>query len=114
MFRVYSLHGVLFVLHRITGGFLVAYLIAHIATISTALIGGRSLFDATFELLASPAFIALEVMLLGCVTFHALNGLRLILGERGVGLETSDHMARGTVVITIMVWFMACGLAFAA
>ena len=113
MFRVYSLQGVLFVLHRLTGGFMVAYLVVHIATISTALIGGRSLFDATFELLASPAFVALEVLLLGCVIFHALNGLRLILGERGIGLESSDQIARGTVVITIMVWLVAGGLAFA-
>lgn len=111
MGRIYSLQGLLFLLHRITGGILLAYVVAHILTISTALFGGAALFDALMTMLAAPSFRVVEFVLLGCITFHALNGLRLILEDHGIGLDSSDRFAGGTVAATVAVWSVAGYLA---
>lgn len=113
MGRIYSLQGLLFLLHRITGGILLAYVVAHILTISTALFGGAALFDTLMTMLAAPSFRVVELVLLGCVTFHALNGLRLILEDRGIGLDSGNRFAGGIVAATAAVWGVAAYLALA-
>ena len=52
MRRIYSIHGWLFVLHRVTGIALLVYLIAHILTISTAMIAGPRAFTSVMATLA--------------------------------------------------------------
>lgn len=107
MWRIYSIHSVIFILHRVTGLALLAYLLAHIWAVSTAMLGGAAMFDAVMSVLAKPAFFAVELFLFGCVIFHALNGLRLILNERGVLLENGDRLAHATAMVTLAVWVTA-------
>ncbi|ASQ91494.1 succinate dehydrogenase, cytochrome b556 subunit [Prosthecochloris sp. GSB1] len=66
-------------LHRLTGLFLVLYLALHI-------MGLRSLADpASFEIYVTtyrnPLFKVAEVLLLGTVAFHAFNGTRIMLQD---------------------------------
>lgn len=107
MWRIYSINGIRFVLHRLTGVALLVYLLAHIWAISAAMLGGAALFNAVMAVLAKPAFFAVELFLFGCVIFHALNGLALILAERGITLRHSEAFARVTVVLTLSVWMGA-------
>lgn len=107
MKRFYSIHGVLFVLHRLTGLLLLGYLVLHLVTIGMALIGGRPLFDATMAMLASPPFLAAEVAIVGCLVFHALNGLRIIAVERGIGIRAADRWAWGVSGATAAIWLAA-------
>jgi len=68
----------LWVLHRITGLGVLLFLIVHI--VDTALIGwGPQLYNKAMRLYAHPLFRVGEVLLFAAVTYHALNGLRVIL-----------------------------------
>lgn len=109
MWRLYSVDGLLFALHRVTGVGLFLYLLAHIWTISTAMLGGPAAFDRVMTTLASPSFRALDVLLLGSLIFHAVNGLRLMAHERGMWLERADAQARTTVTAWLGLWG-ACAL----
>jgi succinate dehydrogenase / fumarate reductase cytochrome b subunit len=64
--------------HRVTGLGLLAFLIFHLATLST-LFGGRAAYDQMLQSLDRPLIQAGEVILLGMISFHGLNGLRLIV-----------------------------------
>jgi succinate dehydrogenase / fumarate reductase cytochrome b subunit len=65
-------------LHRITGVGVVAFLFAHI--VDTFAAGfGPELYDETISLYKQWWFKPFEVLLVGAVLYHALNGLRIIL-----------------------------------
>jgi succinate dehydrogenase / fumarate reductase cytochrome b subunit len=68
------------ILHKITGIALVAFLLFHIWSMSK-MSKGPEAFNAVIETYKSPLFRAGEVLLLGGVLFHGINGMRLILGE---------------------------------
>lgn len=108
MWRIYSLDSVLFILNRITGVALLVFLVSHIWAVSTAMLGGEAMFNAVMGILARPAFFAVELFLFGCVIFHASNGLRLILNERGLILKSGNAFAGATAGLTIAVWMGAC------
>ena len=83
MWRIYSIRNVMFILHRVTGAALLLYFVAHVLTISTALVAGPEAFTATMATFRHPAFRAVELAIVGCVAFHGLNGLHTIAAERG-------------------------------
>ena len=65
-------------LHRVSGLAVLAFLILHILDI--ALMGlGREAFDALLGFYSHPAFRVGEVLVFAGVLYHALNGLRIIL-----------------------------------
>jgi succinate dehydrogenase / fumarate reductase cytochrome b subunit len=66
------------ILHRVTGAAVVAFLLLHISDIT--LIGwGPGLFDKLLFIYRAWPFRVMEVFLLAGVLFHALNGIRIIL-----------------------------------
>ena len=67
-------------LHKVTGVAVVAYLIIHIWSMAK-MAKGPEAFNAVIETYKTTLFRAGEVLLLGAILFHGLNGLRLILGE---------------------------------
>lgn len=73
---------------RITGLALVVYLFAHIIVISSAVWreGGGS-FNQVLAYLQSPLFIAIDLLLVAAVMFHALNGIRILLADVGIGVR---------------------------
>jgi succinate dehydrogenase / fumarate reductase cytochrome b subunit len=111
MWRIYTIHNVMFILLRLTGLALLVYLVLHIATVSTALLAGGAAFDRTMAMLARPGFMALDIALLGCVLFHALNGLRIIMNERGWLPQHRDGFASLTVTATLGLWVAASAVA---
>jgi len=64
-------------LHRITGLGLVFYITLHIWVVSSLQLGPEA-FENTMAVVSAPLFRFLEVGLLFCVIYHALNGIRLI------------------------------------
>lgn len=65
-------------LHRITGVGVLIFLCLHI--LDTALIVlGPDHYNAIIALYRHPAFKVMEVGLVACVLFHALNGVRILL-----------------------------------
>lgn len=65
------------ILHRVTGIGILFFLLVHIADIM--LIGlGRDVYDHTVEFYANWFVIPMEIVLVGAVIYHTLNGLRVI------------------------------------
>jgi succinate dehydrogenase cytochrome b556 subunit len=114
MWRVYSIHNVMFILNRVTGTALLVYLVLHVLTISTALVAGPRAFSAVMATLREPRFRAVELAIAGCVLFHGLHGLHIILSERGWVAPRSDAFAKATIALTLCAWIAAATTALVA
>jgi succinate dehydrogenase / fumarate reductase cytochrome b subunit len=87
------------VLHRATGLGVLFFLLVHI--IDIMLIGfGREIYDETVEVYANPFLLPMEIMLVGAVIYHALNGIRIIL---------VDFWAAGTRLERQLFWMALIG-----
>ncbi|MCC7022713.1 MAG: succinate dehydrogenase, cytochrome b556 subunit [Thermomicrobiales bacterium] len=66
------------ILHRAAGIGILFFLLVHIIDIS--LIGlGKDLYDASVAFYAQAPLIPMEIMLVGAVVYHALNGIRVMM-----------------------------------
>ena len=74
-------------LFRISGLVLVFYLFVHLWVISQGRIGGPEAIDNLFEFFDRPLLVFLDLMLVAAVLYHALNGVRIILMDLGVGIR---------------------------
>ena len=95
-------------LFRVAGVVLVLYLFAHIGVISSARLGGESTINDLFGMFDKTLFILLDLLLVWAVLFHALNGVRIVLMDFGVGIRS--HKA---VFVVCMVVAVACLSLFA-
>ncbi len=78
-------------LHRLTGLVIVFYLYLHLAVLSMLLIG-HSAWSSFLSLVTSKSFLALEVVLIGAVLFHGLNGIRVALVGSGIGVPREQAL----------------------
>jgi succinate dehydrogenase / fumarate reductase cytochrome b subunit len=91
------------VFHKFTGWVLIGYLFAHIAVLSSA-IAGPEVYTQTLQGLESIILVrVLEVGLLAVAVFHTLNGIRLLLVDLGLGLESQDKSFYASLVITAII-----------
>ena len=77
--------GIAFAVHRMAGFILVAYFALHMLQFPYSLVIG-------FKVAPLIVFIA---------TFHALNGIRLVLNEVGIGYRYRQIMALMSIVLSI-------------
>ena len=89
-------------LHRVSGLVLVAYLFAHIIVISQAQRGSAS-FDKLFKTLESPLFVVLDLVLLGAVLYHMMNGIRVLFFDVGVAIRRQKTLFAVAVGIGVVV-----------
>ncbi len=73
-----------FWIQRITGLALVFYLVLHVKTIHD--LRDPQKFDMAMKTFGQPLFKVGEILLLGAVILHALNGIRLTMVDMGVGM----------------------------
>lgn len=97
-----------FVLHRLAGLALMAYLPLHIY-VTGSLTKGPEEFNAVMALLDHPVFHFLEWGLLGIVLYHALNGLRLIALDLGwmADLQGQKRLFLAFIGCGAVVWLAA-------
>jgi len=88
------------IFHKFTGWVLVGYLFTHIAVLSTALQGPEMYTNTLRGLEALLVVRFLEVGLLAVAVFHILNGIRLLMVDLGVGLESQDKSFYASLVLT--------------
>jgi len=99
------------IFHKFTGWVLIGYLFTHIAVLSTAIEAssasssaiseGTDVYSTTLTLLESTFVVRLlEVGLLAVAVFHILNGIRLLLVDLGIGLESQDKTFYASLVLT--------------
>jgi len=87
-----------YTLNRITGIGLVVYLYLHLIILSM-LAGGPDSWDPFVALARSPAFLALDVILIAGWLIHGLNGLRVTLTGFGLGLRAQKRMFVGLMLL---------------
>lgn len=76
------------VLFRISGLVLVLYLFVHIGVISTGRFGEQgSTLNSIMKMFESPIAVLLDLLLVWAVLYHALNGVRIVLMDLGVGIK---------------------------
>jgi succinate dehydrogenase / fumarate reductase cytochrome b subunit len=103
------------ILHRITGLGLVFYILLHTMLMGGSLLSGKEGFDATLSVLMTrPFFELLDILLIGAVLYHGLNGMRILLFDIGVGVSISGQknifwifMGAGAIV-----WLCSIALKF--
>ena len=98
--------GWAFVLHRFTGSVLVGYLLLHFYFLSY-LARGPEAYQAMVAAMESPWLMALEVLLIGAVVYHALNGLRLVLMAFNIGVDRHEAMFWASVVLSALLTAVA-------
>lgn len=74
------------ILHKVTGVFLVVYLLIHLVVIGQS-VRGEEAFDTAMEFVGRPIFVFLDAGLAGVVAFHAFNGLRVVAFDMGWGIR---------------------------
>lgn len=93
------------IMHRASGIGILFFLLIHI--IDIMLIGlGRDVYDHTVEFYANPFIIPMEILLVGAVIYHLLNGLRVVavnFSASGPSMEKRYFwwVMGGSVLLTI-------------
>ncbi len=93
---------------RFSGIALVVYLYLHLVILSQ-LAQGPAAWDAFVALAKTPAFLALDVILIAGILGHGLNGLRL--GLLGFGIAIPRHKSMIYVVAVVAVVFTVAAAA---
>ena len=82
------------VIQRLSGLYLVFFLLTHIAAITQASLGFTTGFQAQFfDVLRNPFYIGgspsvvFDLLALGIVVFHGLNGIRIVFLDLGLGIR---------------------------
>ena len=93
------------ILHRATGIGVTFFLLIHIIDIML-ISWGRDIYDHTVGFYANPFIIPMEIMLVGAVIYHTLNGLRVIainFSSQGPVREKTAFwwVLAATVILTI-------------
>lgn len=91
------------VLHRATGLGVLFFLLIHI--IDIALIGlGRDVYNETVSFYGTPFLIPMEIMLVGAVIYHSLNGIRILLIDfwKAGGVRLERPLFYALVVLTVV------------
>jgi succinate dehydrogenase / fumarate reductase cytochrome b subunit len=100
-------------LFRISGLVLVFYLGAHIIVISTSRWSeaGKTLNDLmkTFD---NPLMVLLDLALVVAVLYHALNGVRIILMDLGIGVQRHKLMFWSAMAVVVVCFAVFAYVAF--
>ena len=81
-----ALGGRAFVLHRLTGLALLAYLYVHLGVLSMLLIG-ESAWSDFLGVVSAKSFLVFDVVLLAGLVFHAVNGIRVAVVGSGFAVR---------------------------
>lgn len=74
-----------FFVQRVTGVGLTVYFVFHVLSTGWVL-GGEPVWNVFIGRVENPVMWFGELLLLGAIGFHTVNGVRLVLGESGISL----------------------------
>ena len=96
-------------LFRISGLVLVFYLGAHIIVIST---GHFDKLDSLMKSFDNPLMVLLDLALVVAVLYHALNGVRIILMDFGIGIQKHKMMFWSAMAVVVVCFAVFAYVAF--
>jgi succinate dehydrogenase / fumarate reductase cytochrome b subunit len=100
-------------LFRISGVLLSLYLLAHIVIISTARwTSAGSTFDSIMKTFDKAPFVVLDLALVVAVLYHALNGVRIILMDFGVGVGRHKIVFWSCIAVVVICFAIFAWVAF--
>jgi succinate dehydrogenase / fumarate reductase cytochrome b subunit len=82
----YKLERYLYLLHRITGLGLLLFGLFHLTATTIFRAQGEAVWTSTISFLDNPLFRVGEFLVVAAFSYHAINGLRLIIQELGFAL----------------------------
>jgi succinate dehydrogenase / fumarate reductase cytochrome b subunit len=95
--------AIAWLLHRLSGLALAAYLPMHI-WVNHHLARGPEEYNRVMRILAMPAFKILEVGLWGIILYHTMNGIRILLIDLGPGLKYQKQLFWAVVIVGLILW----------
>lgn len=102
-----------FLLHRFTGLGTLLFLIVHIVDTSWAYFNPE-LYQEAIELYTTWYFMLGEIVLVFCVIYHGVNGLRIayydIFKPAGWNIAGNRRTARWTLIASIVLWVPAAAI----
>jgi succinate dehydrogenase / fumarate reductase cytochrome b subunit len=98
-------------LHRLSGLALSAYLLLHIYDLRAAQKGAQA-FDEALAVFQTPFWKVMDLLLLAAVLYHALNGLRLLAFDAGWGMRNQRQLFWAALLVTIGVLFFSAVMTF--
>lgn len=100
-------------LFRISGLILVFYLGAHIIIISMGQFGaeGETLNDL-MKMFDHPVLVLLDLALVVAVLYHALNGVRIILMDFGIGVHRHKILFWSAMAVVVICFAIFAWVAF--
>jgi len=100
-------------LFRISGLILVFYLGAHIIIISTARwASGGATFNSLMKTFDNAGLVVMDLALVVAVLYHALNGVRIILMDLGVGVKQHKVMFWSAMAVVVICFAIFAWVAF--
>jgi succinate dehydrogenase / fumarate reductase cytochrome b subunit len=105
------------VIQRITGLYLVFFLLTHITAIAQANFGITSAAASMFDVLRNPfwaggtATIIFDFVALAIIAFHGLNGIRIVFLDLGLGVRRHTLAFWFTMIIAVAVTALIIALA---
>lgn len=89
---------------RVTGLVIAAYLFLHIFVISSSIFSANgSAFDSLLGILETPLFIVVDLLLLAVILYHALNGIRVLLFDIGVGVRSQKQIFWSIIAVAVII-----------
>lgn len=98
-------------LHRVSGLALSAYLLLHIYDLRAAQTSAAA-FDEALATFQSPFWKVMDLLLLLAVLFHGLNGIRLLLFDAGTGLRHQRQLFWLAFGLTIAIFLFSAVMVF--
>ncbi|MDO8491404.1 MAG: succinate dehydrogenase, cytochrome b556 subunit [Dehalococcoidia bacterium] len=93
-------------LHRVTGLYIIVYGIIHLWEISISLMGADgAAFDWFFKVVGLNPFIQfLDILTMFALLYHGMNGLRVILFDFGLGIRRQKTVFLAVMAVGFVVW----------
>ena len=98
-------------LHRVSGLALSAYLLLHIYDLRAAQRGAAA-FDEAMAVFQSPFWKTMDLLLVAAVLFHTLNGIRLLLFDAGQGIRHQRQLFWLAFGLTIAILLFSAVMVF--
>ena len=99
-----------FILHRVTGLGTLLFLSFHILDTATVFFA-PSLYQHAIDLYRNSIFMILEIVLVFCVIYHGVNGLRIVVSDlfapKWWKLDTTQKAMVWTLTVAIILWLPA-------
>jgi len=80
------------------------YLFLHIFVVSSSIFSAQGdAFNAVLGTLQSKPFIVVDLLLLAVILYHALNGIRVLLFDIGIGVRSQKPLFWAMMAVVVVI-----------